>query len=147
MKFFIGFIFSIMLCACVPNPTPGLNRAAKINSQLVYAYVQEHQMERAKEKLLLALNQAPNAPDVLAAAGYFYAKSNNISFANQYYQKAIKLAPTEGRYRNNYAVFLCKRGRQKEAIKYFKQAAKIPSYLHAKNALDNSNKCANVVKN
>jgi|GEM_PF-1398139 len=136
----------LTLTACAPRVDANLARAANINAQLVYAYLEEKHPQRAKDKVMLALTQAPRAPNVLAAAGYYYAQTGQNKLASRYYTQAIQAAPTNGEYLNNYAVFLCETKHYKQAIRYFKRAAEIPNYANAQQAHRNAVLCYKSIK-
>lgn len=119
------------------NPT-----AAAYNVQLGVGYLKEGNITRAKAKLLLAQKQDPTSPDVWDALAYFYEATGNITQADQYYLKAISLAPKSGSSLNNYGVFLCKNAQYKKSITYFSRAVADPSYLNVAATYENAGLCA-----
>ena len=76
-------IFCCMaLIACHTMPTSAnkaaydkKNKNALINTQLGITYLQRHQVQLAKQKLLLALQQAPNIPETLVCNGFLSGRS------------------------------------------------------------------------
>ena len=50
---------------------PDLEKAAQLNVQLGLGYLQRQNVERAKTRLLKALEQAPNSPIALDAMAYY----------------------------------------------------------------------------
>ena len=102
------------------------------------AYLKQGDRERAKHKLLLALSEDPESPDVQVAMAYFMEQSSEWEQARRYYKKAMKLAPGRGAYLNNYGVFLCRQGRYGEAQYYFLKAAADVRYEHTARAYENA---------
>jgi type IV pilus assembly protein PilF len=119
-----------------------LNQAAAYNTQLGLAYLKQGNRVRAKRKLLLALEQAPNDANVNAAFAYFMEKSGELDKATVYYKKAMLFAPKEGGQLNNYGAFLCRQGQYKQAEPYFLEAIKDMKYEHTAGAYENAGLCA-----
>jgi type IV pilus assembly protein PilF len=117
-------------------------QAADYNVQLGLGYLQEKEVSRAKEKLLLAVNQAPRWPVALDALAYFYEITGNIPEADKYYRKAVRFARQSGQAQNNYGAFLCRQGRYQEAQWHLLQAAQNPSYVNSAQAYENAGLCA-----
>lgn len=119
-----------------------LSNAAVFNTQLGMGYLKQGNIPRAKRKLLTAIEQAPNSPDVFAAMAYFFEKTSEFDKAKIYYQKAMALAPESGAQMNNYGAFLCGRGEYKEAEVYFLKAINNNQYLNTSAAYENAGLCA-----
>jgi type IV pilus assembly protein PilF len=122
--------------------------AAKYNTQLGLAYLQQGDINRAKSKFLLAVQQAPNDPLVLDSMGYFLDSTNQSVEAEVYYLKAIAAAPkNDGAVQNNYGDYLCRHQRHQEAIQHFLAAAKNINYLNTAAAYENAGICALKIPN
>jgi len=117
-------------------------KASEYNVQLGVGYLRQGNYERAKEKLLLALQQNPQSSSANSAMGYFLEKTGDYSQAEDYYKQAISLAAEPGAAENNYGTFLCRRGRYQEAQEAFLKAATDPKYLKPANAYENAGLCA-----
>src|SRR5690349_19706212 len=100
--------------------------AAKINDQLGIAYMERHDIQRAKQKFLLALDQAPNIPEPWYSMGYYLESSGNHEQAKKYYLKSVELAPDRGDVLNNYGTFLCRSGDYQGAVNHFLKAVQDP---------------------
>jgi len=118
------------------------NEAASYNTQLGLAYLKQGDRPRAKRKLLTALTQAPNSPEVNASMAWFMEQSGEIDNARVYYRKAMATAPGNGAQLNNYGAFLCRRGQYSQADVYFLQAIKDAGYEHTAGAYENAGLCA-----
>ncbi len=116
--------------------------AAEINAQLSLSYLQLGDVERAKQKILLAHQQAPHDPLIWYSQAYFLEKTGESVAAEKAYLKAISLANHNGAAHNNYGAFLCRRGRYSSAISQFLLASQDPDYLHVGDTYENAGICA-----
>ncbi|HVV68902.1 MAG TPA: tetratricopeptide repeat protein [Gammaproteobacteria bacterium] len=144
--FILVFFISAVLSACSFNQTENSRKNAEvseINIKLSLAYLtQAHDALRAKQKLLLAQQQAPDDPAVWYVTGYFLETIGELFAAERAYLHAIKLAPKRGAAHNNYGVFLCKHGRYTQSIQQFLLAVNDPDYLAVTSAYKNAAQCA-----
>lgn len=120
---------------------------AKINTQLGLAYLEQQNLQRAKRKLMLALQQAPNIPEPWYSMAYFFETTGEKNVAKEYYLKAISLAPQRGDTHNNYGTFLCRSKHYQASIKEFMLAVKDVSYLEPASAYENAGVCALKIPN
>ena len=146
------FIFiGLLLQACQPqkskevaqedNHQPDYGKAASYNVQLGLGYLKQGDRPRAKKKLLTALKQEPNSPDVNAAMAYYLEQTKELPQAKKYYLKAISLSANSGAQLNNYGTFLCRQGDYQGAESYFLRAVKDPGYIHTSGAYENAGLC------
>jgi type IV pilus assembly protein PilF len=132
------------------DPTAGTDQekprpkteTAKINAQLGIAYLEEKNVQRAKQKLLLALQQGPDMPETWYSMAYFLEATGNTDEARKYYLKSVAIDPKRGDAQNNYGTFLCRSGQYQESIKHFMLAANSPEYLDPAAAYENAGLCA-----
>ena len=147
-KNFRLFIGTVFLTACTsltkaPLVAPETGeQAAKSNVELGMGYLQQGDMQRAKRKLLLALQQSPDSAQAHEAMGYFQENTGDKKAAENSYLRAISLDPKSGRARNNYGTFLCRVGRYQEADQQFALALQDPTYLNTAQAYENAGLCA-----
>jgi len=127
-----------------PPIQPIINKkaAAKTNTQLGFYYLQNGDYQRAKVKLLTALQEDPNYPPANSTMGYFLEKTGEIAQAKEYYLRAIKLTPNDGAMHNNFGTFLCRHRQYTEALQQFKIAIADKDYLHSAGAYENAGLCA-----
>ena len=116
--------------------------AASYNTQLGLAYLKQGDRPRAKRKLLTALTQAPDSPEVNAAMAWFMEQSGEVDSAQHYLKKAMAVAPHNGAQLNNYGAFLCRRGQYNQADVYFMRAVSDAKYEHTAGAYENAGLCA-----
>lgn len=139
----LPIVFSGFLEACVMS-SANENRqiAADDNVKLGLAYLQQGNTPHAKEKLLMALDEAPNWAVSKDAMAYFLEVTGDKNEAENYYKEAISLSPEDGAALNNYGTFLCRSHRIDEAEKMFLKAATLPNYLNTAEAYENAGLCA-----
>lgn len=124
-----------------------LNRSAKYNVQLGVGYLEQGDVERAKEKLLKAVKQAPQMPEAHYNLAHFYYLVDDFELADQHFNEAIKYAYDNtsgvlGTAYNNYGVFLCQTSKYKKAYEQFDNAAADQSYADSASAYENAGLCA-----
>lgn len=151
-RLLFGFCVASMLSACVSTTTENgqqvqptavrLQSAAMYNVQLGVRYAQQGEMERAKMKLLLALKQAPDWAPAFDAMAYYQDLVGNEAIADDYYRKALAIAPHSGSSLNNYGVFLCRHKHYQAAVTQFVKAVSDPNYLSTAQAYENAGLCA-----
>jgi type IV pilus assembly protein PilF len=116
--------------------------ATNLNIQLGLSYLKQGDVPRAKRKLLIAKEIAPESAEVNGALAYYYEKTGDLIQAKQYYQKALSLSPTHGAQLNNYGAFLCRLGHYVQADAYFLKAVQDVNYVNTAAAYENAGLCA-----
>jgi len=117
-------------------------KTAKINAQLGIAYLEQNNIQRSKQKLMKAIDLAPNIPETWYSMAYFYEATGNPEEAKRHYLKAIAIAPYRGDSQNNYGTFLCRKGEYKASISHFMLAVQDRNYLDPSDAYENAGLCA-----
>lgn len=150
----ISFFLMILLTACSTITTTENTRnlhktataynptAANYNVQLGIGYLQQGDMARAKQKLLLALSQAPDWAQAQGAMAYYLENTGDNSLAEKYYLKALQLDPKSGQMQNNYGAFLCRMKRYPDSVQHFMIAVQDTNYLNTGEAYENAGLCA-----
>jgi type IV pilus assembly protein PilF len=146
LLFLLAFIFCLSSCQTEKPPTAINPKASSYNMQLGLAYLKQGNRQRAKQKLLTALEQNPNSPYTNEALGYYFEQTKELNQAEFYYNKALQLTPNSGAILNNYGSFLCHQKRYTEANVYFLKAAQDPHYLNTALAYENAGICALAAK-
>ncbi len=117
-------------------------KAASYNAELAANYLVTGDLEQAQIKLDRAMEQDSRN----ALANNAYAKLSALlekdQQAERYFQRAIKYDANRAEYVNDYAIFMCERGRIPEALAMFQQAANNKFYRTPEYALDNAGVCA-----
>ncbi len=133
-------------CGSSPQKTDKAHEAAIYNVQLGVAYMNQGDLERAKEKLDRALAQDGSSADVHSARAALFARLGDKDKADAEYRAALRLAPHDPRMVNNYAVYLCQNGRVDEGVKRFLEAARNPLYPTPEAAYTNAGVCLRAAK-
>jgi type IV pilus assembly protein PilF len=119
-----------------------LQKRAQIRLQLAIGYYAQNQMSTALDEVKQALVIDPNLADAYSMRGLIYMDLREPRLAEENLQRAIKLAPNNPDFQNNYGWFLCSNGREKESIGYFEAAAKNRLYQSPAKALNNAGSCS-----
>jgi type IV pilus assembly protein PilF len=136
-----------------PNPTPAPSfrdkpdakqrgEAAGFNLQMAIDYFQQGNLAQAKEKLDRSLDQNPRNANAHAFAGLLYERLGEEREAESHFTKAMSLEGKNPDIQNNYAVFLCRKGKTEEGRKLALQAAANPLYKTPDSAYVNAGFCA-----
>lgn len=147
-KKILCILICLQLCSCAASHQPinteqdAQTKVAEINIELGLKYLQMKNFQRAKQKLLSALEENPKLPEANYAMAYFYEATGDNQQADQYYLHAISLAPNRGDVQNNYGTFLCRTGKYRLAIKHFELATRDRDYLDTASAYENAGWCA-----
>ncbi len=115
--------------------------AAVYNTELGIAYLRRGDLAIAQAKLDLALQENPDDPDVHSARALLFARLQDPKHADQEFREALRLAPKNPDFQNNYAVYLCSVGRVDDGVQIFIKAARNPLYMTPELAYDNAGVC------
>jgi type IV pilus assembly protein PilF len=141
----------MVLAGCVTTKSPHLSDshaekdAAEDNTQLAWAYMQQGNLERAKDKLDRALKEDPTNANVHRVYALFYARINDQKKAEDEFREALRLAPGDPNQLNFYGVYLCGQHRVDEGITKMLQAANNPLYQTPEVAYTNMGVCLRTV--
>lgn len=114
---------------------------ARVNTQLGINYAQRGQFPTALDKLKRALKADDGQANTHAAIAYVYQNMGDMDLAEKHYRRALRIDKEEPSLNNNFAVFLCERGRGPDAETYFLTAATNPQYETPEAAWSNAGRC------
>lgn len=147
-RYLILFIVIVTLQACITKSTDiNSKKAAQYNMRLGLAYLYKKDYILAKDKLIKALRQDPHASNVNSSLAFYFEKVGDITLADYYYSKAIRLAPKDGSALNNYASFLCRIKKYQKAKVYFIMAINDVNYVNTAAVLENAGICNKAMLN
>jgi type IV pilus assembly protein PilF len=142
-------LLPLLLAGCVTNsssPFPGdkvdLKQASQDNVSLGIAYLKQGNRDAAMQKIQKAITQDPDNASAYTAEALIYNADNEPDKAKDAYKIAMRKSPDDPEIQNNYAVFLCQRGKAKESLEYFDKAAANPHYSTPDGAYVNAGLCA-----
>ena len=150
-KSLAAIVFCALLSGCVTEPrdpafagAAGINpdAAAKNRVSLGLTYLSNGNFSQAKANLDKALNFAPKSADAHFAMAYYYQQVDELALTEEYYLKALKLAPENPNIINSYGAFLCEQGRYEKAKSYFLRAVTSKSYVSVAETYENLAICA-----
>ncbi|MDE2049899.1 MAG: type IV pilus biogenesis/stability protein PilW [Gammaproteobacteria bacterium] len=131
-----------VLAGCANQQVVEQRRDAAIyNTELGIAYMRRGDLAVAQAKLDRALKENPDDPDVHSARALLFARLQDPKQADREFRAALRLAPKNPDFQNNYAVYLCSVGRVDEGVQTFLGAAHNPLYLTPELAYDNAGVC------
>lgn len=116
--------------------------AATQHAALGLAYLERGERVMAKKHLALALKEAPTSAKVNTSMAYLMEQTGDLKQADKLYRNALRLAPRQGEYLNNYGAFLCRRGHYQQATHYFALAMQDAYYEQTALVYENAGICA-----
>ena len=117
-------------------------KLAQIRLQLAVGYYEQRQMAEALDDIKRALQADPNFADAYSMRGLIYMDMGENRLAEESFLQAIRLAPNDPNFSNNYGWFLCQNGRERQSIAYFEAALKNRAYQSPAKALNNAGNCS-----
>lgn len=152
---FLSLIIFFLISACsnyhpqtavTPKPVSSVNTTSHANAELALKYLHQGYTDKAQEVIRTSLAKNPNDPLMLDVAAWYYEKTGSLDIADQYYRRAILVAPYSGDAKNNYGAFLCRNGNYEKSILYFIKAYKTPGYQKREQAKVNAYYCTNEIE-
>ncbi len=137
-----------LLAGCATNTAQDKRNkdAASYNVQLGLAYLNQGDLQQAKDKLDRAVKQNPDSADVHSARAYLFEHLNDPAQADSEFRTALRIAPHDPQIINNYAVYLCQTGRTDEGVKRFLESARNALYQTPWAAYTNAGVCLHAAK-
>lgn len=146
---------AVLLAACGTNPVAGSQgdlptssdqtdnqKRAQIRLQLAVGYYEQRQMPVALDEIKQALAADPDFADAYSMRGLIYMDMGETQLAEDNFVQALKLAPNNPDFNNNYGWFLCQNGKEKQSISHFETAFRNRAYQSPVKALNNAGLCS-----
>ena len=146
-KIVLGVACLLICAGCVssttgpPKSEPNDEDASDLNYQLGARYYRNGDFDLARDRLVLSLEQDPGNAIAWSTLGLTYEALGNTRLAEEAYGKAVRVAPRDYQIQDNYATFLCRAGRPKDARKYFDKAIKAPTNDYSERTYTNAGVC------
>lgn len=115
---------------------------AKAHTELGMRYMDQGRLNVALEEARLAIRSDAGYPlgyNLLAMVDMVLGEN---AAAEENFQQALRLAPTDPDINNNYGWFLCRTGKQQQSLPYFTSASRSPLYQTPAKPLLNAGICA-----
>ena len=117
-------------------------RASQINMDLAIDYLRKGNLAQAKEKIDRSVEQNPRNAAAQSVAGLLYDRLGETDKADDHFSRAVALDDENSEYKNNYAAFLCQKGRFERGEKMALDAASSRLYKTPEVAYLNAGICA-----
>lgn len=145
---------TVLMAACGTNPAVGKGdlptisdqtdnqKRANIRLQLAIGYYEQRQLPVALDEIKQALQANPDFADAYSMRGLIYMDMGENRLAEENFLQALRLAPNNPDFNNNYGWFLCQSGHERQSIAYFETAFKNRGYQSPAKALNNAGVCS-----
>jgi type IV pilus assembly protein PilF len=134
-------VVALLGCAATSNRDKKRSDASNYNMQLGMAYLNQGELQLAKDKLERAARENPGDPNVHSAMAMLQERLGHPELADKEFKTALSLGPHNPDILNNYAVYLCRTGRVDEGVKSFEEAARNALYRTPEAAYTNAGVC------
>lgn len=124
------------------RPAGGVNFRAQVHTDLGANYFLRGQYAVALQELTEALKADANYAPAFNMLGLVHGELREDQRAEESFRRAIARAPQFSEAHNNFGLFLCQRGRLKEAREQFEKALANPLYVSPEKALGNAGACS-----
>lgn len=131
-KYFI-LLAALAVSGCASTPSSNYDSAetrradqADLHTRIAWNYLRREQYRVAGEELDRALKTDPGHSGAYHVYGVLSSKLNNFQDAERYFSRAVKLDPNNLDAQEDYAGFLCTRGRIDEALARYEAAMANP---------------------
>jgi type IV pilus assembly protein PilF len=135
-----GLVF-VVLAACAAQPSEpdhdtgtligevgDPRNRAKLHTELASMYYSNGNVGVALEELRAAAKADANYAPAYGMYGLVYMQMKDQTRAEESFERALRLAPSDADINHNYGWFLCQTGREPASVKYFLQAIRNPLY-------------------
>lgn len=119
---------------------------AEARTDLAAGYYRNGQLAVAMEEVKKATAIDANYAAAYGLLGLIYMDLNEQSAAEENFQRALKLDPSNSEINNNYGFFLCNTGRERASIEYFNRAIRDALYQSPARANQNAGSCLMRIK-
>jgi type IV pilus assembly protein PilF len=140
MRPLLGLMF-VILAACATKPSEpdhdtgtligevgDPRNRAKLHTELASMYYSNGNLGVALEELRAAAKADANYAPAYGMYGLVYMQMKDQTRAEESFERALRLAPSDADINHNYGWFLCQTGREPASVKYFLQAIRNPLY-------------------
>ncbi len=112
----------------ITGETSDPRNRARLRTELASLYYARGNHGVALDELRQAVAADPGYAPAHGVFGLVYMELKENQLAQQSFERALSLAPTDPDLNHNYGRFLCLTGRELDSIRYFQQAIRNPLY-------------------
>jgi type IV pilus assembly protein PilF len=139
-------VLAATLTACASGPEREAERArtqqlVQTQVQLAAGYIERGQLDIARKHLDKALELDEKSPAANSLMGVLQWRLERYDEAERHFRRSLDTEPVDPDVQNNYAVFLCARGKHDEAVRLLEQVARNPAYRTPASAYENAGLC------
>lgn len=145
MKQLSVLLLSVLLIACATSNSK--KESADVYLQLGVRYLNMNRLELAKSNLEQALKKDSGNAKVHNALAFLYEKINRNDDAEDHYESALDLDPSDLGSLNNFGRFLCEHGKPERGLALLEQAISAPMNDRPWMAMTNAGRCRLEMKN
>jgi type IV pilus assembly protein PilF len=141
MRPLLKLMFVVIFAACAAKPSEpdhdtgtligevgDPRNRAKLHTELASMYYSNGNLGVALEELRAAAKADANYAPAYGMYGLVYMQMKDQTRAEESFERALRLAPSDADINHNYGWFLCQTGREPASVKYFLQAIRNPLY-------------------
>jgi len=136
---------TLVLAACSTTGNMrevNLKKASQVNAELGLRYLNEGELQLAKLKAEKAIEQDKRNALANNINGTVQERLGNLDDADEYFRRAVQLAPDQPEYANSYGAYLCDAGRVDDGVAQFEKVARNPLHRTPALAYENAAMCA-----
>ena len=115
---------------------------ARANTELAALYYERGNLGVALEVLRTATSADPSYAPAHGMLGLVYMDLRENQLAQQSFERALRVAPSDPDINHNYGWFLCQTGKEAESTRYFLQAVRNPLYATPWKSYSAAGQCA-----
>lgn len=145
-RLFVLLLAGLLAAGCASDAERQASEAKRrqmidTNIQLATGYLQNGQVEYARERLERALQIDPHDSQANNMMALLQWRLKDYEAADTHFRRALDADEKNAEAQNNYGVFLCERGRIDRAETWFKRAIENPYYRTPAIANQNAGLC------
>lgn len=137
-------VVALGLSACVTDGAQPIDReeAARANTELGLAYLQQGKIQRAEVTLKRALELSRNMAEAHVGLGLIDMQRGDLEDAGRHYRRALAVQPDNPYTQNQYGVLLCRQGDYDESMVLLASVVDNNRYRTPEVAATNAGICA-----
>lgn len=144
IKLVLSFVFVLVIAGCATQgskESSGEKAAFEAYSRLGFEYLQTGDTSNAKKSFQRSLQLNSSYAEAHNGLALTFQLEGDERLAEDYFNKAIRLAPQSAMIHNNFGAFLFSKKRYQEACRQLARATEDPFYNQRAQAFENLGRC------